>query len=101
MGRARAPRPIVATILSVLLAAVFVAAALPKLIGSDPVILEATAVREFPAWIRTLDGDDPRRCARREVLVSPAATGGERCVPLPSSSPVFRGAGSRSSCSPP
>ncbi|MGQ0712170.1 MAG: DoxX family protein [Gemmatimonadaceae bacterium] len=56
MERARGSSPIVATILSVLLAAVFVAAAIPKLLGTDPLILEATAMREFPSWIRAVVG---------------------------------------------
>jgi putative oxidoreductase len=47
---------IAATILSVLLAVVFIAAALPKLIGTDPLLLETTAMRGFPGWIRTVVG---------------------------------------------
>jgi uncharacterized membrane protein YphA (DoxX/SURF4 family) len=54
--RARSSSPIAATLLSVVLAAVFIAAALPKLIGTDPLLLETTAMRDFPRWIRTVVG---------------------------------------------
>ena len=54
MERARASTAIAATILSVLLAGVFLAAGLPKLIGSEPLILQAAAMRGFPEWIRVV-----------------------------------------------
>jgi putative oxidoreductase len=52
MERPRASNAIAATILSVLLAAVFLLAAVPKLIGAEPLILQAAAMRGFPEWIR-------------------------------------------------
>jgi putative oxidoreductase len=52
MERPRASTAIAATILSVLLAAVFLAAGVPKLIGAEPLILQAAAMRGFPEWIR-------------------------------------------------
>ena len=52
MERPRAPSPIAATILSVVLAAVFLAVGVPKLVGAEPLILQAAAMRGFPEWIR-------------------------------------------------
>jgi uncharacterized membrane protein YphA (DoxX/SURF4 family) len=52
MERARASSAITATILAVLLAAVFLAAGVPKLVGAEPLILQAAAMRGFPDWIR-------------------------------------------------
>ena len=52
MERPRASTTIAATILSVLLAGVFLAAGVPKLIGAEPLILQAAAMRGFPEWIR-------------------------------------------------
>ena len=52
MERPRALTAIAATILSVLLAAVFLAAGVPKLVGAEPLILQAAAMRGFPEWIR-------------------------------------------------
>lgn len=54
MERSRASSSIIATILSVALAAVFLAAGIPKLIGAEPLILEAAAMRGFPGWIRVV-----------------------------------------------
>jgi uncharacterized membrane protein YphA (DoxX/SURF4 family) len=54
MERPRASTAIAATILSVLLAAVFLAAGVPKLIGAEPLILQAAAMRGFPDWIRVV-----------------------------------------------
>jgi uncharacterized membrane protein YphA (DoxX/SURF4 family) len=51
MERPRASSAIAATILSVLLAAVFLAAGIPKLVGAEPLI-QAAAMRGFPDWIR-------------------------------------------------
>ena len=52
MERPRASSGIAATILSVLLAAVFLAVGIPKLLGAEPLILQAAAMRGFPEWIR-------------------------------------------------
>jgi putative oxidoreductase len=52
MERPRASSAIAATILSVLLAAVFLAVGIPKLVGAEPLILQAAAMRGFPEWIR-------------------------------------------------
>ena len=52
MERPRASTAIAATILSVLLAGVFLAAGVPKLIGAEPLILQAAAMRGSPGWIR-------------------------------------------------
>lgn len=54
MERPRASSAVAATILSVLLAAVFLVAGLPKLIGVEPVLFQAAAMRGFPEWIRLL-----------------------------------------------
>jgi putative oxidoreductase len=54
MERPRASTAIGATILSVLLAGVFLAAGVPKLIGAEPLILQAAAMRGFPEWIRVV-----------------------------------------------
>jgi putative oxidoreductase len=52
METPRASSGIAATILSVLLAAVFLAVGVPKLLGAEPLILQAAAMRGFPEWIR-------------------------------------------------
>lgn len=52
MERPRASSGIAATILSVLLAAVFLAVGVAKIIGAEPLILQAAAMRGFPEWIR-------------------------------------------------
>jgi putative oxidoreductase len=52
MERSRQGSPIFAMILSVALAAVFLAAGIPKIIGAEPMILQAAAMRGFPDWIR-------------------------------------------------
>ena len=52
MERPRASSSIAATILSVVLAGVFLAVGIPKLVGSEPLILQAAAMRGFPEWIR-------------------------------------------------
>ena len=52
MERSRASSTIPATILSILLAAVFLAVGIPKLVGAEPLILQAAAMRGFPEWIR-------------------------------------------------
>ena len=52
MERPRASSSIAATILSVVLAGVFLAVGIPKLVGAEPLILQAAAMRGFPEWIR-------------------------------------------------
>ena len=52
MERPRTSSSIAATILSVVLAGVFLAVGIPKIIGSEPLILQAAAMRGFPEWIR-------------------------------------------------
>ena len=52
MERPRASSALAATILSVLLAGVFLAVGVPKLVGAEPLILQAAAMRGFPEWIR-------------------------------------------------
>jgi putative oxidoreductase len=47
---------IVVWIISVLLAAVFATTGIAKLIGRDPIALQAAAMQGFPQWIRTLVG---------------------------------------------
>ena len=52
MESPRTSSSIAATILSVVLAAVFLAVGIPKIIGAEPLILHAAAMRGFPEWIR-------------------------------------------------
>jgi uncharacterized membrane protein YphA (DoxX/SURF4 family) len=52
MEKPRASSAVAATVLSVLLAAVFLAVGIPKLVGAEPLILQAAAMRGFPEWIR-------------------------------------------------
>lgn len=47
---------VVVWIISVLLAAVFATTGISKLIGNDPIGLQAAAMRGFPGWIRVLVG---------------------------------------------
>jgi len=54
--RTRSAESAVVWILSVLLAAVFATTGIAKLIGSEPIRLQAAAMRDFPVWIRTLVG---------------------------------------------
>lgn len=54
MERPRGSLAIAATILSVVLAGVFLVAGVPKLIGAEPLILQAAAMRGFPEWIRVV-----------------------------------------------
>ena len=56
MERPRSANAIVVRALSVLLAAVFVAAGLSKLTSAGSLGLEAAAMHEFPAWIRAVVG---------------------------------------------
>ncbi len=54
--RARSADSIVVWILSVLLAAVFATTGIAKLIGVEPIGLQAAAMKGFPQWIRTIVG---------------------------------------------
>jgi uncharacterized membrane protein YphA (DoxX/SURF4 family) len=56
MNRARAIDAFVVWSLSILLAAIFLLAGVPKLLGIETVGLQAAAMRGFPAWIRVLVG---------------------------------------------
>src|SRR5687768_14206144 len=56
MEQARAGRSAGIWALTILLAAVFLAAGVPKLLGLDPPILQAAAMRGFPEWVRLLVG---------------------------------------------
>jgi putative oxidoreductase len=54
--RARSADAAVLWILTVLLAAVFATTGISKLIGVEPFVLQAAAMRGFPSWIRTVVG---------------------------------------------
>jgi putative oxidoreductase len=54
--RTRSADTVVVWIVSVLLAAVFATTGISKLIGSDPIGLQAAAMRGFPQWIRVVVG---------------------------------------------
>lgn len=54
--RTRSADSIVVWIISVLLAAVFATTGISKLIGVEPITLQAAAMRDFPGWIRTVVG---------------------------------------------
>jgi putative oxidoreductase len=54
--RTRNADAVVVWILSVLLAAVFATTGISKLIGSEPIGLQAAAMRGFPTWIRMVVG---------------------------------------------
>lgn len=54
--RTRGADAVVVWILSVLLAAVFATTGISKLIGSEPIGLQASAMRGFPTWIRMVVG---------------------------------------------
>ncbi len=56
MEQARAGRSVVVWALTVLLTAVFLAAGIPKLLGIEPPLLQAAAMRGFPEWVRLLVG---------------------------------------------
>jgi putative oxidoreductase len=53
---ARSTESVLLWILSVLLAAVFLLAGIPKILGMETVWLQAAAMRGFPAWIRVISG---------------------------------------------
>jgi uncharacterized membrane protein YphA (DoxX/SURF4 family) len=52
MTAQRSATSIVVLLLSIALAAVFLAAGIPKLIGAEPFFIEAAAMQGFPEWIR-------------------------------------------------
>jgi len=54
--RTRSADAIVLWIVSVLLAAVFATTGISKLVGIEPIRLQAAAMRDFPAWIRMIVG---------------------------------------------
>jgi putative oxidoreductase len=54
--RTRSAESVVIMILTVLLAAVFATTGVAKLIGTEPIGLQAAAMRGFPGWIRVLVG---------------------------------------------
>jgi putative oxidoreductase len=56
MKKALAVESFVVWAISIALAAIFVVAGLPKLLGMDPVGLQAAAMRGFPQWIRVAVG---------------------------------------------
>lgn len=56
MEQARAGRSVVVWALIILLTAVFLAAGIPKLLGIEPPLLQAAAMRGFPEWVRLLVG---------------------------------------------
>ena len=56
MEQARAGRSVGLWALTILLAAVFLAAGVPKLLGIEPPLLQAAAMRGFPEWVRLLVG---------------------------------------------
>ena len=56
MEQARAGRSVGIWALTILLTAVFLAAGIPKLLGIEPPLLQAAAMRGFPEWVRLLVG---------------------------------------------
>ena len=56
MEQARAGRSAGLWALTILLGAVFLAAGIPKLLGLDPPLLQAAAMRGFPEWLRLVVG---------------------------------------------
>jgi uncharacterized membrane protein YphA (DoxX/SURF4 family) len=56
MEQARAGRSAGLWALTILLSAVFLAAGVPKLLGLDPPLLQAAAMRGFPEWLRLVVG---------------------------------------------
>src|SRR5437867_427236 len=54
--RTRNADAVVIWILSVLLAAVFATTGISKLVGREPIGLQAAAMRGFPTWIRSVVG---------------------------------------------
>lgn len=56
MERSSSANTLAVRVLSILLAALFVVVGLSKLVGLGSIGLEAAAMREFPAWIRTVVG---------------------------------------------
>jgi uncharacterized membrane protein YphA (DoxX/SURF4 family) len=56
MREARATNAIAVWILSILLAAIFLIAGVPKLTGGSTIVLEAAAMRGYPDWLRIVVG---------------------------------------------
>jgi len=56
MREARAANTVVVWVLSILLAAIFLIAGVPKLIGTGTIFLEAAAMRGYPDWLRIVVG---------------------------------------------
>jgi uncharacterized membrane protein YphA (DoxX/SURF4 family) len=56
MARARAVDAVIVWALSIVLAALFLLAGLPKLLGMETVGLQAAAMEGFPPWVRMLAG---------------------------------------------
>lgn len=79
MQRARAVDAFVIWTLSVLLAATFVLAGLPKLLGTSPIGFQAAMMDGFPPWIRFLVGLVEVVCGLM-LLFPPLATIGAACL---------------------
>ncbi|HEU4630434.1 MAG TPA: DoxX family protein, partial [Gemmatimonadaceae bacterium] len=56
MARARAVDAVIVWALSIVLAALFLLAGLPKLLGMETIGLQAVAMEGFPSWVRVLAG---------------------------------------------
>jgi uncharacterized membrane protein YphA (DoxX/SURF4 family) len=56
MRESRVANSVVVWILSIVLAAIFLIAGVPKLIGAGTVVLEAAAMRGYPDWLRVVVG---------------------------------------------
>jgi putative oxidoreductase len=72
--RTRSADTVVVWIVSVLLAAVFATTGISKLIGSEPIGLQAAAMRGFPEWIRMVVGIV--EVAGAAMLLVPRVAGG-------------------------
>jgi uncharacterized membrane protein YphA (DoxX/SURF4 family) len=72
MQRARAVNAFVVWAISVFLAAVFLLAGIPKVIGTSPVGFQAAAMQGFPTWIRVVIGIFETACAVALLLPSVA-----------------------------
>src|SRR5262245_61578827 len=55
-GEQRRADLVVVWIISALLAAVFATTGISKLVGAEPIALQAAAMRDFPGWIRVIVG---------------------------------------------
>lgn len=54
--RSRSADVVVVWVISALLAAVFATTGISKLVGTEPIALQASAMRDFPTWIRMVVG---------------------------------------------